>query len=86
MNRCNHRNKSLIPTMDERESFTWSQLKLRHVLIRQVNTTTQIKATLRKAVLSIAQSIQYIDGLVQDCSNSNAFAIGLLLSCTKPSI
>ena len=27
-----------------------------------------------------------IDGLVQDCSNSNANALELLQSCTKPSI
>ena len=28
----------------------------------------------------------YIDGLVQDCSNSSALAIELPQSCTKPSI
>ena len=28
----------------------------------------------------------YIDGLVQDCSNSSALAMELLQSCTKPSI
>ena len=28
----------------------------------------------------------YIDGLVQDCSESNALAKELLKSCTKPSI
>ena len=28
----------------------------------------------------------YIDGLVQDCSNSNALAIEMLQSCTKPMI
>ena len=28
----------------------------------------------------------YIDGLVQDCSNSIAGALELLQSCTKPSI
>ena len=28
----------------------------------------------------------YIDGLVQDCSNSNALAMELLQSCTKPSM
>ena len=28
----------------------------------------------------------YIDGLAQDCSNSNANALELLQSCTKPSI
>ena len=28
----------------------------------------------------------YIDGLVQDCSNSIADALELLQSCTKPSI
>ena len=31
-------------------------------------------------------SIDYIDGLVQDCSNSSALAMELLLSCAKPSI
>ena len=30
--------------------------------------------------------ILYIDGLVQDCSNSSALAMELLQSCTKPSI
>ena len=30
--------------------------------------------------------MQYIDGLVQDCSNSIAYALVLLQSCTKPSI
>ena len=28
----------------------------------------------------------YIDGLVQDCSNSSALAMELLQFCTKPSI
>ena len=28
----------------------------------------------------------YIDGLVQDCSNSNVLAKELLHSCTKPSL
>ena len=28
----------------------------------------------------------YINGLVQDCSNSSALAIELLQSCTQPSI
>ena len=27
----------------------------------------------------------HIDGLMQDCSNSSALAMGLLQSCTKPS-
>ena len=30
--------------------------------------------------------IRYIDGLVQDCSNSSALAMELLQSCTEPSI
>ena len=30
--------------------------------------------------------VLYIDGLVQDCSNSNALGIELLQYCTKPSI
>ena len=28
----------------------------------------------------------YVDGLVQDCSNSSANALELLQSCAKPSI
>ena len=32
------------------------------------------------------RSWKYIDGLVQDCSNSGALAMGLLQSCTKPLI
>ena len=31
-------------------------------------------------------TMDYIDGLVQDCSNSIANALELLQSCTKPSI
>ena len=30
--------------------------------------------------------VDYIDGLVQDCSNSSALAVELLQSCAKPSI
>ena len=36
---------------------------------------------------SLAQMLnEYLDGLVQDCSNSIANALELLQSCTKPSI
>ena len=35
---------------------------------------------------SFPPSAVYIDGLVQDCSNSIAKALELLQSCTKPSI
>ena len=31
-------------------------------------------------------TIAYIDGLVQDCSNSSALAMELLQACTKPSL
>ena len=31
-----------------------------------------------------ANSVHYVDGLVQDCSNSIANALALLQSCTKP--
>ena len=34
----------------------------------------------------IQDADSYIDGLVQDCSNSSALAMELLQSCTKPSI
>ena len=30
--------------------------------------------------------VDYINGLMQDCSNSSASAVELLQSCTKPSI
>ena len=36
--------------------------------------------------LAITWEWHNIDGLVQDCSNSNALALELLQSCTKPSI
>ena len=37
--------------------------------------------------IGLAKRIKiYIDGLVQDCSNSIALAMELLQSCTKPSI
>ena len=32
------------------------------------------------------KGVKYVDGLVQDCSNSIANALELLQSCTKPSI
>ena len=32
----------------------------------------------------LSQSFPYINGLVQDCSNSIALAMELLQSCTKP--
>ena len=34
----------------------------------------------------LRQNNKYIDGLVQDCSNSSALAIELLQPCTKPYI
>ena len=38
------------------------------------------------AHVTIWVSWKYLDGLVQDCSNSIANALELLQSCTKPSI
>ena len=35
---------------------------------------------------AVPQPKTYIDGLVQDCSNSSALAMELPQSCTKPSI
>ena len=35
---------------------------------------------------AFAEAQTYIDGFVQDCSNSIAYALELLQSCTKPSI
>ena len=37
------------------------------------------------SILFVITGIIYIDGLVQDCSNSSALAMELLLSCTKSS-
>ena len=31
-------------------------------------------------------TLPYLDGLAEDCSNSNALAMELLQSCTKPTI
>ena len=43
--------------------------------------------SLRKPGLNMSGLLGvYIDGLVQDCSNSSALAMELLQSCTKPSI
>ena len=33
-----------------------------------------------------AKEVVHIDGLVQDCSNSSALAMGLLQSYTKPTV
>ena len=38
------------------------------------------------SVLLIKESYHHIDGLAQDVSNFSALAMGLLQSCTKPSI
>ena len=35
-------------------------------------------------IIRIAGTFEEIDGLVQDCSNSIAYALELLQSCTKP--
>ena len=39
-----------------------------------------------KRLFQAILNLLYIDGLVQDCSNSIANALELLQSCTKPSI
>ena len=39
-----------------------------------------------KAAVTLHLKNNYIDGLVQDCSNSSALAMELLQSCTKSSI
>ena len=36
--------------------------------------------------ISGSYGLKYIDGLVQDCSNSSALAMELLQFCAKPSI
>ena len=38
------------------------------------------------SAMQLSPEREYLDGLVQDCSNSSALAMELLQSCTKPSI
>ena len=40
----------------------------------------------RSSMNTLGPGEAYIDGLVEDCSNSSALAMELLQSCTKPSI
>ena len=42
--------------------------------------------TISNNVLTLYFHVPFIDGLVQDCSNSSALAMELLQSCTKPTI
>ena len=52
---------------------------------RYLKWITQNGHTIIVQLILMMRSV-YIDGLVQDCSNSIANALGLPLSCTKPSI
>ena len=42
--------------------------------------------TIVKEAIDIPVAMWYIDGLMQDCSNSSALAMELLQSCSKPSM
>ena len=53
--------------------------------ITHYSTVATDGLVLKQQTISI-DSGDYIDGLVQDCSNSIANALELLQSCTKPSI
>ena len=44
------------------------------------------ESNVEKFVILLKKKKDYIDDLVQDCSNSSANALELLQSCTKPSI
>ena len=45
-----------------------------------------LRHALQLKQVSIANRDEYLDGLAQDCSISSALAVGVLQSCTKPSI
>ena len=70
-------------------SSNWQHISSRYWIIRRrtwdylrwlakVNTTVSLKSNFSNE--------QHIDGLVQDCSNPSALALGLLQYCTKLSI
>ena len=59
-------------------TYTWSDIFYHTTLINSAWTFAGTVMTKFSAV--------YINGLVQDCSNSSALAMGLLQSCKKPQI
>ena len=65
------------------------QLTMSPVLFRlmvwRLECAKKVQYPLPETMMSIVAYL-YIDGLAQDCSNSNANALELLQSCTKPSI
>ena len=61
---------------------SWCVYPRTHWSPTYTNTSPGIAST----YIIISYHHYHIDGLVQDCSNSNALAMELLQSCTKPSI
>ena len=61
--------------------FIKAVIEIRYLYIRYY-----ILLVMRRSNRNVNILSQYIDGLVQDCSNSIANALELLQSCTKPSI
>ena len=61
-----------------------------HILKEYIATKPQVRTFWQKEMIwwfiIVSYCKLYIDGLVQYCSNSSAFAMELLQSCTKPSI
>ena len=54
--------------------------------ISKQKVTQQILTSTKEDQTKALQQLKYIDGLVEDCSNSIANALELLQSSTKPSV
>ena len=71
----------------ENVSIWWRHLFKLWLTFFLSHSNTACKTVQFERVLTTASSIQmYIDGLMQDCSNSSALAMELLQSCTTPSL
>ena len=63
----------------------WINMLTHYGLVIPHVAINQDQHWLRKWLMRCLFWVQYIDGLVQDCSNSSALAMELLQSCTRPS-
>ena len=64
----------------------WHEFWMSHKQRQQWVSQQWSLVSIRQVTMYTAWHWEYIDGLVQDCSNSSALAMELLQSCTKPSI